>query len=155
MTCPICDHTMQMLRPTVFWCPQCGTVNHGQPVSEQRVERPKIVTEMKEHKAIHRDSLIAERCQGTVMLRRPWLRKHFWVQPGYRGWDICWYQWSPIHGWGRRHGLRFSTVREAKTIRRFLNSKVQRAMKYGLPFAEVVRLATGGSVNPDDPHAEF
>lgn len=43
MACPTCDHTMQMIRPTVFWCPRCGTVRHGQPVSEETTERPKLV----------------------------------------------------------------------------------------------------------------
>lgn len=41
MACPTCDHTMHSLRPTVFWCPRCGTVKHGQP--NLGVDVPKIV----------------------------------------------------------------------------------------------------------------
>jgi hypothetical protein len=30
MSCPTCDHTMQLLAGEWFWCPRCGTVKHGE-----------------------------------------------------------------------------------------------------------------------------
>lgn len=94
--------------------------------------------------------------ESDVMPRRPWLRRYFWVQRGYNGcWEICWYQQSPIHGWGISRGLRFTDIREAKLVRRLLNSRVGRPLRDGLPFADVVRFVVGGSVDPDDTHAQF
>lgn len=45
MACPTCDHTMQSLRPQVFWCERCGTVKYGDPSSGVIVPRlvPRIV----------------------------------------------------------------------------------------------------------------
>lgn len=86
---------------------------------------------------------------------KPFLRKRFFVRRGYRGWDVCWLQYSPVYGWGLCAGLRRPSLRDAKAIRRFLNSRVARGMNYGLPFAEVVRFVRCGSVNPDDPKAFF
>ena len=50
MACPTCDHTMQSLL-TVFWCPRCGTVKHG-----QNHEAPRLVDRCTEFIAdLHHD----------------------------------------------------------------------------------------------------
>ena len=43
MACPSCDHTMQSLRPKVFWCPRCGTIK-----DENGCESPTNRDELKE-----------------------------------------------------------------------------------------------------------
>jgi len=32
MSCPTCDHTMQLTEVT-FWCPRCGTIKFGKTVT--------------------------------------------------------------------------------------------------------------------------
>ena len=53
MACPTCDHTMQSLRQTVFWCPRCGTVKHGQ--SYFYVDVPKLVDNVNKFEKTLRD----------------------------------------------------------------------------------------------------
>jgi len=40
---------------------------------------------------------------------------------------------------------------KAKTIRKFLNGRVQRFSGYGVPFEEVVRVVLAGNSLPDQP----
>lgn len=86
--------------------------------------------------------------ERVAELRRPYLRKRFFVRR-HRGWGaaVCWHQWSPVHKhWGTNWGIGCKTMREAKVIRKFLNSKVQRWHHGdGVPFATAVMFVTGRS----------
>ena len=85
--------------------------------------------------------------------RRPYLRRYFFVRRHY-GWGaaVCWYQWLPLAGkWGINWGIGCKTMGKAKTIRKFLNGRVQRFSGYGVPFEEVVRVVLAGNSLPDQP----
>lgn len=80
--------------------------------------------------------------------RRPYLRRYFWVRKHF-GWGaaICWYEWMPLYGeWAINWGVACKTIRQAKTLRKFLNSKVARmSIHGGVPFETVAQVATGSN----------
>lgn len=30
MACPLCDHTMKLVAPRLWWCPRCGTIKDAE-----------------------------------------------------------------------------------------------------------------------------
>jgi len=82
----------------------------------------------------------------TSQLRRPYLRKRFFVRRHPRwGAAVCWYEVGPISKqWGVSWGLPCNTVYDAKVLRRFLNARVARfPTDNGVPFSDVVWFITG------------
>ncbi len=86
--------------------------------------------------------------------KRPYLRKRFFVRR-HRHWGaaVCWYQWIPWkQAWGINWGIGCKSMREAKTIRKFLNSKVARFPgDFGTPFEGVVRVVQARRITTDQP----
>lgn len=66
MSCPTCDHTMQLLAGSWFWCPRCGTtavaVNPGH-----------------RHESIKEHTITIP---SGVQSVRAWLQSSSWVSPG-------------------------------------------------------------------------
>jgi len=78
--------------------------------------------------------------------KRPYLRKKFWARPHpVWGAAVCWYVWSPLYGWGINYGISCKTLKEAKTIRRFLNGKVNPWSPTNMPFYKVIEFVASGS----------
>jgi hypothetical protein len=80
---------------------------------------------------------------------KPQLRQHFFCRR-HHGWGaaVCWYEWCHFPGdWGINWGIACKTMQEARTLRRFLNSRVARPGRHGgVPFADVVYAITGNRV---------
>lgn len=77
---------------------------------------------------------------------KPCLRRHFFCR-AHPGWGaaVCWYEWAMFPGeWAINWGIACKTMREAKTIRKFLESRVtQFGYGGGVPFEDVVYAITG------------
>lgn len=43
MACRTCDHTMQSVAPSVFWCPRCGTIKIGAEDRTADIQPPRSV----------------------------------------------------------------------------------------------------------------
>ncbi len=76
------------------------------------------------------------------LLRHPCLAGKFFARP-HRVWGaaVCWYEWNYAQKhWCVNWGIGCKTIRDAKQLRRFLNSRVAVfPLDFGTPFDDVVR----------------
>lgn len=79
---------------------------------------------------------------------KPNLRGYFFCRP-HSTWGaaVCWHEWCNYPGaWGINWGIACKTMLEAKTLRKFLNSRVSRFGGPGVPFEQVVYTITSKRV---------